>query len=321
MTRPNFLLVGAPKCGTGAISHFLGQHPDIFMAERREPNYFSSDLQHDDAATAEDYAALFADRPERLRGEGSTWYLYSNAAPHRILAECGPETRIIVVVRNPVELVRSLFDYRRFYASHQITNLPAALRLEEEHLDAVGRGEIRADPLKIHRAAALYSRGIRRYIELFGAARVKIVLYDDLVSDTRGLMCDLYDFLGVDDTFDFVDRRVNQSFGRRLYWLSRVLRWRITSVKRMLAFLPRGVRRGALRLVDRLNTREARHTPLPAAVKAELVAHFHDDVRSLEAITGRDLSHWIAPKPSSVVILERGPVPQVEIVDELRSAA
>jgi len=40
--KPNFFIVGAPKCGTTALHTYLGQHPDIFVSEPKEPNYFGS---------------------------------------------------------------------------------------------------------------------------------------------------------------------------------------------------------------------------------------------------------------------------------------
>ena len=42
--RPNFFIVGAPKCGTTALSHYLRQHPRIFFSLPKEPHYFATDL-------------------------------------------------------------------------------------------------------------------------------------------------------------------------------------------------------------------------------------------------------------------------------------
>ena len=44
MPRPSFFLVGAPKCGTTSLCHYLGQHPDIFIPRLKELNFFASDL-------------------------------------------------------------------------------------------------------------------------------------------------------------------------------------------------------------------------------------------------------------------------------------
>ncbi|MBI3756314.1 MAG: sulfotransferase, partial [Deltaproteobacteria bacterium] len=40
MKKPNFFIVGAPKCGTTAMYEYLKQHPEIFMPEdEKEPFY------------------------------------------------------------------------------------------------------------------------------------------------------------------------------------------------------------------------------------------------------------------------------------------
>ena len=39
---PNFLIIGASKCGTTALYYYLKQHPEISFPELKEPKYFSS---------------------------------------------------------------------------------------------------------------------------------------------------------------------------------------------------------------------------------------------------------------------------------------
>ena len=45
MRRPNFFIVGAPKCGTTAMNQYLGQHPEIFMCPFKETDHFAEDLE------------------------------------------------------------------------------------------------------------------------------------------------------------------------------------------------------------------------------------------------------------------------------------
>ena len=42
--RPDFLIVGAPKCGTTAMARYLSAHPDVFGADRKDLHYCGSDL-------------------------------------------------------------------------------------------------------------------------------------------------------------------------------------------------------------------------------------------------------------------------------------
>ena len=43
--KPDFFIVGAPKCGTTSMYHYLRQHDQIFMPDYKEPHYFGKDLK------------------------------------------------------------------------------------------------------------------------------------------------------------------------------------------------------------------------------------------------------------------------------------
>ncbi len=50
---PNFLVVGAAKCGSTSLYHYLKQHPQVYMSPLKEPNHFSTDINP--ASFSEDY--------------------------------------------------------------------------------------------------------------------------------------------------------------------------------------------------------------------------------------------------------------------------
>ena len=41
MALPSFLILGAAKSGTTSLAAYLGQHPDVFVPAKKEPNYFA----------------------------------------------------------------------------------------------------------------------------------------------------------------------------------------------------------------------------------------------------------------------------------------
>ena len=86
--KPDFFIVGAPKCGTTSFYHYLRQHPQIFMPDNKEPHYFGSDLKKrsdEFIKTEEEYLSLFKDAdPSQMTGEASTFYLYSKVAQEEI---------------------------------------------------------------------------------------------------------------------------------------------------------------------------------------------------------------------------------------------
>lgn len=43
--RPNLFIVGAPKCGSTSVYHYLKAHPRVFMSGRKGPGFFLSEWE------------------------------------------------------------------------------------------------------------------------------------------------------------------------------------------------------------------------------------------------------------------------------------
>ena len=106
MPKPDFLIVGAFKSGSTALYEGLRRHPQIFMPFHKEPLYFGDDLtRRYGRYTEAEYLRLFDPaKPGQKSGEASTWYLYSVSAAREI-HDFNPEMRIMVVLRNPVDVM------------------------------------------------------------------------------------------------------------------------------------------------------------------------------------------------------------------------
>ena len=64
--HPNFVIAGAPTCGTTSLATYLGAHPNVFMTAPKEPNFFCEDLPNTrEIRTADGYRALF----DKVRSE------------------------------------------------------------------------------------------------------------------------------------------------------------------------------------------------------------------------------------------------------------
>ena len=90
--RPNFVILGAPKCGTTALSEYLRDHPQVFVSRPKEPHYFCDEWDYYYAPgerSEEHYLRLFADAddepPGGRRGVGLVPLLDDRGAQHRRL--------------------------------------------------------------------------------------------------------------------------------------------------------------------------------------------------------------------------------------------
>ena len=170
MTLPNFFIVGAPQCGTTALHAYLAQHPDVFMSDPKEPHYFGSDLdfRYRRRPNEEQDRSYFTNAGDRSRiGEASVWYLYSECAADEIW-EAVPDARIIVMLRDPVEMIPSLHS-QFVYNGHEDLPLSEALEAEEDR--AAGRRippEANFPRGLLYRRVATYAPQLARYLDRFG---------------------------------------------------------------------------------------------------------------------------------------------------------
>lgn len=125
MSLPDFLIVGAMKCGTTTLAAQLAAQPGIFMTEPKEPNFFSND---EIWARGEGwYRGLFAAAaPEDLKGEASTHYTKLPTYPRTLerLASLLERPRIVYMIRDPVE--RAVSHYIHDWSRGEMGSDPAA---------------------------------------------------------------------------------------------------------------------------------------------------------------------------------------------------
>lgn len=300
MRWPDFFIVGAPKCGTTALCQYLRQHPEIFLPHRKEPHFFAPDLYsgttRDERYFTRDeraYLELFRDAQAHQRvGEASVYYLYSEVAARAIKHAC-PQARIVVMLRNPVDLVHALHGQRVKSGAEHITDFEAALAAEPARRE--GR-ELSPHAFNVkgllYRDVARFSAQVMRYLECFDPASIHFVLYDDFRADTGTSYGAVCEFLGVSSayrpSFEVVNAAaVVRSAGIRHLLVQPPLPVRVA---RRLGF-----RSGLGRLLKRLNRKPEQRAPLPPAVRNTLWQEFAPDVERLSGIVGRDLVALWAP--------------------------
>lgn len=294
---PDFFIVGAPKCGTTSLAYYLRQHPGVFIPGRKEPHYFGKDLNGwRPFSGVEEYLALFEDAGGRLCGEASTWYLYSHSAAEEI-HDHNPQARIIVMVRDPVDVIASLHNQLLHDGYHEdLEDLAAALAAEPD------RRAGRRIPASCRRPEALqytevvrFAPQIRRYHETFGADRVHVVVFDDLRTRTLGVYRAVLDFLSVDTAFvpDLeIRNRSKRTRSRRLH-----AAMRSPVMRRLARVAPESTRTTVRNTVQRVNTQFAPRAPLDRAVEMRLRDRLAPEVRALEELLDRDLSAWLTRRP------------------------
>ena len=295
MRGPDFFIVGAPKCGTTAMNSYLGQHPEVFMPEQKELHYFGTDLNSPVYVRDKDeYLAHFSEVCDEKRiGEASVWYLYSKSAAKEIKDFC-PSASIVIMLRNPVDMLYSLHSQFLYNGNEDIRNFEAALDAEEDRKRGlrVPKSALLVEGL-YYRETAKYMHQVQRYLHVFGSENVHVVIFDDFKSDTPSTYKETLHFLGVDETFHPNFRIINPNKGVRSWALHSFL-WRHPEivVKLGRALVPRQLYTHLLYAIKRLNFQYTPRPPMNPHLRKRLQQEFALEVDMLSELLGRDLTYW-----------------------------
>jgi hypothetical protein len=303
MKQPNFFIVGAPKCGTTALSEYLRSHSQIFMCTPKEPHYFALDFpRYRHVADWSSYQSLFsgASRTDAAIGEASVFYLYSNTAAEGIKKVC-PAAKLLVLLRNPVDLAVSM------HAQSFLSGVEDARCFETAWGLCEQRRNGRSMPCHYLDAKVLfYDRlpflgfQLQRLLSLFPREQVCWWFYDDFSADPARVYSEALEFLGVSDDGRHEFPRVNGRKRPRSQWLVGFTQHTPAPLLRSAMHVKTrlGIERwGVLDILRRINSIPAQSTEITPALTAEMRTHFAPDIRLLESITGRNLDHWLQETP------------------------
>lgn len=292
---PEFLIVGAAKCGTTSLYAYLRDHPDVFMpSEVKEPTFYATPEAGgltDEAA----YRALFLDAaPDQLRGEASVAYLYDSEAPQRIRTSLGPETRIVILLRNPADMAYSLWGHNRRLGVEPLSFEQA---LEEEASrakdpKATARfGTWVGNVLYLDRAT--YMPQINRYLQVFSRDQIAIYIFEEFFSEKLPQWEDLCSFLGVSPTPRPQPVVHNPAGTVRSQFLRQVYSQRLWWKEPLKLILPASIRALMMASLQKFNRKEQRLPPMSNQTRAWIQEKTQSDVNTLGALLNRSDLHEI----------------------------
>lgn len=295
MRQPDFFIVGAPKCGTTAMDEYLKKHPEIFVAERKEMHFFGSDLNLNiNRMTREEYLPHFSKaKNEKRVGEASVWYLYSKRAASEIKEFCASAS-IIIMLRNPVDMLYSLHSQLLYNGDEDIEDFEAALNAEADRKKGLRmpKGAIVTYGV-FYQDVVKYTEQVQRYLDVFGQDNVHIIIFDEFKRNTPEIYRKTLRFLGVNPDFQPDFQVVNPNKIVRSKTLRSFLIHRPRIVKWFgNAFMSKQLRDRLLIRFQRSNIQYVPRQPMDSALKQRLVKDFVPEVEKLSHLLNRDLTHW-----------------------------
>lgn len=300
MTLPNFLIIGAAKSGTTALYHYMRQHPQIYMSEIKEPHFFAFKNQNlsfvgpgvtineSSITQIDDYTALFQDiEPhEAAIGEASALYLYvPNTA--QVIKDHIPNVKLIVILRNPIERAYASYMQLMRDGREPLGDFGKALEAEQ------GRIQGNWGFLWRYTDLGFYGAQLKQYFNLFDKEQIRVYLYDDFKEAPTSVLSDMFDFIGVENTFSpDMSIRPNVSGVPKNPFVHKFLTEKNPIKSIIKPLLPSNFRE---KLTNRVVNQNLSKPGLDHEVKRQLCSVFHEDILELQTMIGRDLSFWLTP--------------------------
>jgi len=292
---PNFFIVGSPKAGTTALYNYLMQHPEIFMPEEeKEPEFFSTDIfsKEKNYRKEKNYLSLFKNvKNEKRIGEASVSYSYSKDAPKNIKDYCGKDTKIIFMLRNPVDLLSSMHNQHFFQGTEDISNFEKALELESFRKRGELLPELKLSPQKILYKEIVHKifKNVKRYLDIFGKENVKFIFYLDFRNNPEKVYTETLKFLGVNKNFIPNFRVMNKRKKPKSLLLRKVyikIKKLPEPIKNFIKFF---IRPKLRRKILKLNTKEIEREEIPKELASKIMKEFSKDIRDLEKVFNKDV--------------------------------
>jgi hypothetical protein len=262
MALPDFLIIGAMKCGTTTLQAQLAQVPGVFMTTPKEPNFFSDDDVWEKGRGW--YEALFEDAgPQDLKGEASTHYTKLPTHPRTLerLRPMLPSPRIIYMIRNPFD--RAVSHYIHAWSMGEAGGDAVAAFAETPAYADYGH----------------YGMQIAPWVEAYGTDRILLTSLEQLTASPDAEFRRIQAFLGLAAVRDWDGALAPQNVSAERV---RPLPLQAVLVDNMVA---RGLRRALVPKRVRTWVRERRQMQqrptLPVALRRQLEANFLADRETL----------------------------------------
>ncbi|MCU1351753.1 MAG: hypothetical protein JWM05_962 [Acidimicrobiales bacterium] len=273
---PTFLVIGAMKAGTTTLWHYLRAHQQVFMPDDKELQFFSDRRRW--AQGLDWYRDHFAGAGDALAvGEASTGYT-KHPRPAGVaarIAEHLPDVRLVYVVRDPIERIRSHY----LHSVHkQRERRPLA--------DAVHH-------TPAYLAISRYRTQIDQYLAVFPPEQLLVITSESLRTDRITTLEQVFAFIGVDPSVaaDLAGQELHRSADKRFDTKVSGAARRLPGYQVAARRLPAPLKRRYTGLTTRSLVDET-DTEVSDALRAELVEALRPEVAGLRELLGPDFDGW-----------------------------
>jgi hypothetical protein len=275
---PDFIGIGAMRCGTTWIADKLRKHPEIYIPEDFKELHFFDQFYN---KGIEWYESNFSKKEEdQIVGEFTPKYLRSPKIA-KLIKKHYPDTKLIISLRNPISRA---FSHYNFLKKH--TNIESNLykSLFDKKYEIL--------------MAGLYGEQIQTYLKLFPLNNIHIIFFEDIINNPKDVVKKLYAFLEIDPHFRpmelskslnkrssvrfknfHIKKKYFRQFIRQYIVLRKILRYS------GILFI--------MKILNKLNSKNNSKETIDKKSVDYLKNYYKNDLLILEKIVDREVSHWL----------------------------
>ena len=300
--KPNFFLLGGPRCGTTALSEYLRGHPEVFFSYHKEPHFFNTDHGYSLGRTMSEKKYLkrfFSDSADfKAVGEGSTHYLYSKEAVPNIL-KFNSNAKFIVMVRNPIDMAHSPHPKTLQLEQEDVEDFKTAWDLQKER--ALGRHIPKkcSEPESLQYGEVCKTgKQLKRLYKLVPPNRLLVIIYDDFKKNPGAVYKKTLEFLGLSQDNRTNFPVINPNAVLRSKALTRFLRSGFWNYP-FIGFLSGKIKKAFninhwpfMKKLHEVSRKNRKRGPMKNELRKKLADYFKEDVKELSELIYRDLTYW-----------------------------
>lgn len=235
MQYPNLFIVGLPKAGTTSLHDMLVQHNDIHgNSDFKDYLFYNEEQKIEELSKlAEGYQ-----NEKYLLDTGATYAFFPTTIAR--IKETSPGSKLILLVRNPVERTLSDFYFRRKYGRIKLT--------EEDVLESEDKPKTLGAIFEL----SMFGKQLSNLYQFFSKEQVLVLLFEDLITAKDQSLHTVFKFLDIAPSTISLSHK-NKTGASRIPLLTRLVRGRSTIKKVLAPLLPKRLRKKLAGVIVDLN--------------------------------------------------------------------
>lgn len=201
---PDFLIIGAKRCGTTSLFTYLPEHPSIIESHHDNMGFFN-DNYHLGVNWYKSFFTTISTKKRIEKEQGkclsfdvTTRYIEQKSTAENI-KKIKPDMKIIVILRNPIDRAYSQFNLSKKELTQSLDFESEVFReITELEKKMENNNELEFNKEKQHYIQrGLYAKQLKSWFEIFPRDNILILSTEDFKNDNNMTYSKIFDFLDI----------------------------------------------------------------------------------------------------------------------------